>query len=479
MRPRRGDRGVGLRGPTVRRCVSGIGPWADQVIANGCAQTEMKNMKRIRLMLCLLLFSAIATIAVAASAAAQTVVVGTSNPDIDVPAVQAAVDQGGEVILRGHFSFDSPPTVPVPALAPDGHLAMVLVSKAVAISGMQDGDDEETASIEAGTVPFYVDAPGASVEIQGLRFIRTKVGAIFVNSVSGLVIASCTIEGLEPGGGTGIAIITGPNINVPTPMNPGRPENISGTLWIVDNDLDLGGGSAEDLIVGVLIFSVGVPGAEVEAYISGNTIRNVTETAINIRRVVGRVDVERNVITTGPLVAAPPSGRPQAIRVANLGSYLIAHNWIDCEWTHPNAEGVGVFSQVAAWPMEGAVVVDNDVTMSAPEGTVFGDFSAAIGVFGFAEGNVVRNNRIRGRARAALSVPVFPLPPQVPAVPANNAFVHNHFGHFEASVADVFVGPAALNTRIVGAGTVEDLGTGTIIVTRSGEREGDHQDRDH
>jgi hypothetical protein len=182
------------------------------------------------------------------------------------------------------------------------------------------------------------------------------------------------------------------------------------------------------------------------------------------------------VITTGSVVGStgPTAVRPSAIRVANLGSYLIAHNWIDCGWTHPGAEGIGVFSQIAEWRMEGAVVVDNDVTMSAPAGTVFSeDFSAAIAVFGFAEGNVVRNNRIRGRARAALSVPVFPLPPRVPAVPANNAFVRNHFDDFEALVADVFVGPTALNTRIVGAGTVEDLGTGTIIVTRPGEREDD------
>jgi hypothetical protein len=261
-------------------------------------------------------------------------------------------------------------------------------------------------------------------------------------------------------------------------MNPGKPEKISGTLLIVNNDLDLAGGTAEDIAVGIAIFSVGVPGAEVEAYVSGNKLRNVTEPAININRVVGRVYVERNVITTGSLGLM---GRIQAIRVVNLGSYLIAHNSIDCGWVQGNAQAIGVFSQFAAWPMEGAVIVDNDVTMSAAAGTVFSDFSAAIEVFGFTEGTVVLNNRIRGRARAALSMPVFPLPPQVAAVPANNAFVLNRFDHFEASVADVFVGPGALNTRIVGAGTVEDLGTGTVIVRlpRPGERDDDHKDRDH
>src|SRR5215470_2900095 len=43
---------------------------------------------------------------------APTVVVGTGDPDIDVPAVQAAVDHGGHVVLRGHFSFERPPTTP-------------------------------------------------------------------------------------------------------------------------------------------------------------------------------------------------------------------------------------------------------------------------------------------------------------------------------------------------------------------------------
>src|ERR1700737_1876693 len=52
-------------------------------------------------------------VAFAATASAQVnVVVGTGDPNIDVPAVQAAVDQGGRVVLMGHFSFDRPPTKP-------------------------------------------------------------------------------------------------------------------------------------------------------------------------------------------------------------------------------------------------------------------------------------------------------------------------------------------------------------------------------
>lgn len=405
------------------------------------------------------------TLACTASAAAQTVVVGTGNPDIDVPAVQAAVDQGGDVILKGHFSFNRPPTVPT-ATGFVGGLATVLVWKAVAISGPLDGDDE-MASIEGGTTPFYVEAPGARVTIQGLRFIRPKGDAILVYAVSGLVIASCKIEGIVPLptiGGDGIDIITGGGI--PMPTNPGKPENISGTLLIADNDIDVAGGTALDNTVGVLIFGVGVPGAEVEVYVSGNNIRNTTEPAINFRRVDGRVYVERNVITTGSVSSQKAPG-PEVIRVANIGSYLIAHNSIDCRWADAEAKGIGVFSQLADWPMERAIVVDNDVTMAAPEGTVFGPLSAGINIRGFAQGNVVLNNRIRGPARAALSVDVFK-----GGIPANNAFVLNRFDDFEPSLADVFVDAGVINTRIVGQGTVEDLGIGTVIVPVAGRGEG-------
>ena len=73
-----------------------------------------------------------------------------------------------------------------------GQLAMVLVSKEVTVSGARDerDDEGEMTSIEAGTFPFFVNAPGSRVAIQGLRFVRPKGDAIFVYGVTGLVIAS-------------------------------------------------------------------------------------------------------------------------------------------------------------------------------------------------------------------------------------------------------------------------------------------------
>src|SRR2546423_14845931 len=91
------------------------------------------------------------TLAFAATAAAQEItVVGTGDPNVDVPAVQAAVDQGGRVVLKGDFSFDAPPTVPerfTGLVGSPPRLGMVLVSKAVVISGAQD-DQGQMATIE-------------------------------------------------------------------------------------------------------------------------------------------------------------------------------------------------------------------------------------------------------------------------------------------------------------------------------------------
>jgi hypothetical protein len=414
---------------------------------------EVKNMKRIGMTLCLLIFNAIATVAMGGSPTARTVVVGTGHPEVDVPAVQVAVDHGGEVVLKGHFSFDRSPTVPTA----NGNFAMVRVSKAVVISGAHE-EDEGMTSIEGGTVPFYVEAPGAPVTIQRLRFIRPTGTAIGVYAVRGLVIESCRIEGVEPdktGFGDGIDIDTVVTGNgVPSLGNPGKPENVSGTLVIANNDIDVGG-TALDETIGVLVFSVGIPGSEVEAYISGNHIRNTTEPAIDFRRVVGRVHIERNVLTTGSV--SGPIVNFKVISVANIGSYMIAHNSIHCGWAQ--AIGIAVFSQIAGWPEEGAIVEGNDVTMSPPENTAFGPNSAGISIRGFAQNNVVEKNTIRGRARAALAVDDFSR-----GTPDKTALIRNHLDDFEASRADVFVDVGVTNTVILGQrGTVEDLGVNTVI----------------
>ena len=161
------------------------------------------------------------------------------------------------------------------------------------------------------------------------------------------------------------------------------------------------------------------------------------------------------------MIVTGVTGGSDAIRVVGSGSYLIAHNSIDCGWANGAATGINVFGNGNGFaPEASAIVVDNDVTMSAPEGTVFGANSAGIQIRGFAQGNSVLNNRIRGRARAALAVNS-----NNAGIPGNNSFVANDLDGFQSSLADIFVDAGVTNTSVIGRqGRVEDHGTGTVVV---------------
>ena len=404
----------------------------------------------------------------AGSVAAQAItVVGTGDPKVDVPAVQAAVDQGGRVILKGHFSFDAPPTVAEqPSLFYSGTaLGTVLISKAVAISGTLDNQGGMTA-IEAGSNPFYVQAPGAQVTIQGLHFVHPKALVIRVIAAGGLVIAANRIEGVVRDSKfvCAIEVSTSPG-DVPPNAGDGQPENISGTLWIANNDIDLQATAGANYL-GIVAAAVGKsPDKEADLYVSGNNITNSNERPINIYSIGGRAYIERNVITTtGDLgVNVLPSG--DVIHIVGPGSFLIAHNTIDCSWSSGQQAGIRLMTRPGQ-PVSHAVVVDNDVNMSAPEGTMFGVTSAAIEIRGAADGNMVLNNRMRGRANFALSVIAStPGSADQTGVPQNTSFIMNDLQDFTSAQADLFVDAGGTNTIAVGGQrTVEDHGAGTVIV---------------
>jgi hypothetical protein len=398
-------------------------------------------------------------VAFAGTVAAQSVVVeGTGDSAVDVPAVQAAVDQGGRVVLRGQFSFDRPPTAPAGAT----FKRMVTVSKSIVISGSPDQNGDIPA-ILGGEWPFFVDAADARVAIQGLHFVGPRAGAIWIYAVSGLAVIGCRIENVVPTAEFGMeggqvnpvsaAIFAGGDVHPPSAAQPGKPENFSGTMAFLNNDIDVGTPPGAQTL-GITLFAVGrSPDKEVDIWVSGNNIRNSTEPAINLRVIGGRAYAERNVIVTGV------TGGADAIRVVGSGSYLIAHNSIDCGWANGAATGINVFGQGFS-PESNAVIVDNDVTMSAPAGTVFAATSGGIQIGGPAQGNSVLNNRIRGSARAALAVGA-----KNGGIPGSSSFVTNDLDGFQSSLADVFVDAGATNTLIIGRqAVVEDHGNGTVVV---------------
>jgi hypothetical protein len=411
-------------------------------------------------------FLATAVVILAGHAAGQrvTTLVGTGDPAIDVPAVQAAVDQGGHVTLKGHFSFDTPPTVAARfngALGTLPTLGTILISKAVAISGMPD-DQGEMTTIEDGTTPFYIEAPGARIRIQGLHFIHSKSCAILVVAAHDVVIESNKIEGpvraMPLNFVYGISLVG--NVDAfAAGYGGGNADDLAGTLRIANNDIDLQAPEGGGPFIAIEYIGVGKsPDREADVYISGNNIVNSSERPINIYSVGGRAYIERNSITTssGPGINVMPSG--DVMHIVGPGSFLIAHNTINCLWSSGLQAGIRLMTR-ANEPVSHALVVENDINMSAPEGTKFGATSAAIEVRGAGADNIVANNRISGRANFALSVV------GQNGTPQSTAFSMNDLSGFSSAQADVFVDAGGTNTIVVGAqGTVEDHGSGTIIV---------------
>src|SRR5262249_14993967 len=152
---------------------------------------------------------------------------------------------------------------------------------------------------------------------------------------------------------------------------------------IVNNDIDTAGGTAGEITLGVWGNYVGVPGGEGGAYVSGNRIRKFHERAIGFRGAGRRSFVEGSRVATATVAASNNLQPIIVIGPSASYSHLIARNPIHVEWATGSAAGIAV----RALPQIGAeiahtIVVDNDVNMDAPEGTVFDDRSAGIEISG-------------------------------------------------------------------------------------------------
>jgi hypothetical protein len=386
----------------------------------------------------------------------DVVVTGTADSTLDIPAVQAAVDQGGRVCLQGDFSFELNPT----------HDRTIRVKGDVVISGAVD-DEEKMATIVGGSTPFSVEALGSSVTIQGLRFDRTVRSAVTVRAAAGLIIANCVIGHVQPTLTEAGGPITKVNTGILVFPLGAPPENVSGKVSIIDNKIDLGGTDI-DRGLGITIQNSGKsPGQEVDIHVSGNQVRNTVGMGIDIRDIGGRAEIDGNAITTGAIggLGGGPSALVGGIRCLGTGSYTIMHNTVDSAFG--NAAGIRVQSRDGSRPLTHAVVFDNDITMSAAVGTVFGTESTAIEIRGAANDNVVVHNSIHGIARFALSVV-----PESPEIPSNNVFLMNEERDFVPSIADVFVGQGVKSTSIIGPQlTIVNLGVGTVFVPDSHSHE--------
>lgn len=139
-----------------------------------------------------LLFVIGAVISASWEAWPQTTIVGQNNPAIDVQAVQAAVEQGGTVFLKGTFDF--------------GEKGSVTISKDVKIVGERDNQGIPISKIKGGfrtllsplPVQLPPQAPGPKIAIQNIHFDGTLAYPIYIAYCAGATIAGNKITNVRP-----------------------------------------------------------------------------------------------------------------------------------------------------------------------------------------------------------------------------------------------------------------------------------------
>lgn len=383
-----------------------------------------------------------------ATSSAARLVVGVGDPAVDVAAVQEAVDAGGDVLLRGTFSFDKPPIAE----------RSVRIANAVRIRGAAN-DQGGRATIVGGWRPFDIDAPGAEVSIEGIRFVHPEPFAIDVHGVRGLRIANCLVDHPGPKAIPPFGVIGG-GLNL---FITDRTK-VTGEISILDNEFDIGG-SATVRTYAMAVIGVGTVADPANVLIARNRISNVTGHGVDLRQVIGQATVEENVIHTGAIggqQVALSDVVVDGIRILGGGSYVVRGNTIEVAFE--NAAGIRLQGNNAQAPLSGARVERNDITMALASGAVPGSQSAGIELRRVARDNAVSENRIRGRANAAISLLSDPAGGGAFLTPERNAFIGNNISTFTSALADVLVGPRVTATSVTGgSGIVDDHGVGTTM----------------
>jgi len=334
-------------------------------------------------------------------------IVGQSDPEVDVAAVQAAVSEGGTVRLQGTFDF--------------GDTGRVVLDNDVKIVG-------ENATILRGENALYCDDPELEVSIRSVRFGRHPEGlpssamvdgprgyAIWIRRAASARITGNTFRNI----GVHYEYL---NRHFGSAIMLGDPDGFadeeSGTMdaVVASNDIDLGRyecdengddcvlvdptvpvyeGEGEDQVhVGQDNLTVGIElfRAELDATIRDNTIRNCTRVGIYAIDDRGAIAIVGNDIACGEFGAQlhEESGWPLNYGMVLFCSwyddsargdseFLVAHNRIAV--SNPNSGGV--VAQI-----DHSLVYDNEFDLSTPGGFY--------GIWAYGNDNALVGNRIWG-----------------------------------------------------------------------------------
>jgi len=377
---------------------------------------------------------------------ADQVVYPTGNHHKDVDNVQAAVDQGGTVLLKA-TNADGQPTA-----FEFGNGGGFYITDDVTIFGERSGSAMTT--IRGGLAPVRCFAP-VYLAVSGIHFEGPRSCAIYIGASAGADLSSNVITGVI---GTRFApkITKGQGIWIVA--LGGNPYAISGSIVIADNtieDVDAVNG------YGLALFCFGA-----EMTIVGNHISGMNTAGILAVLNTETVCVMDNIIVPGPeQYPGDYSGGVGIWGAWSLGGdYYFARNNIICE--NPEAGGIVVMQPYSLW----APVPEPEVVIERNHVTVHGSWWGGIELVDGVSGAYVGQNRIDGQNAYAIGVWAMEFPE---APMANNVFQVNDVSRFTANLAQYFLYFSTQNTVVLGnSGTVLDLGSGNRVTGLTRMRDG-------
>jgi hypothetical protein len=404
-----------------------------------------------------------------------TVVYPTGVNPTDVLNIQAAVNQGGSVLLKAvnasgqptSFNFGTwPDTSSIPANS------SVTLNASVAIAGEQVGGNRTT--ISGGVSPFYEANTGAKVSITGLKFVSPQCDAITIWRSTGLSITNNEIVGSTPflssGGFTeSLGIFVGGAGN----------STISGNVVIAGNFIHGLVGTPDE-------YGIYVNGVESPMTIAGNTIQIGTATdpgdgsfdsqGIAIYACAGAALVSGNNITVGPgvayngiLVKGPATGAVtilgNEVRIdesalcyagigisGSTGPAEIFGNYIDSQ--SQSADGIALEGTSYTGTLSGVTIALNAIDIQNSD-------MSAVELIGAVTKSSIALNLISGNSAYGLSAETDYNPSDISS---SNSFLENLFFGYSASQATIFLDTTTANNIVRGPyASVINNGTGNQI----------------
>jgi hypothetical protein len=395
-----------------------------------------------------------------ASAEAQITIVGQNNPTVDILAVQKAVDQGGNINLKGTFDF--------------GDEGKVSIAKDVKIIGEMDKGGVMT-KIKGGFWTFHSplpdklppEIPGPKVTIQGIHFDGALWTPIQLAYSSGANISNNKITNVRPKevpfplfGKTGLNMQQGALFSPVFSKAKGVKDTVNaftGDLIVEDNYIDLTNDvQSKTMAQGVFVLRT----TGINARIQGNTVincaRNSIETIDNFlgKDGSGLVIIKDNKLITDTVgIPVPSPSTPNGIVLGwfmdmsggvdpqrNI-KYMVLNNGI-------RTRGITSFG-IAAFT-DGVVIVNNAIVAEGTDASGINVFSS--------DGYIAYNSLEGTSSRPAMTVRV-----TKPFKGSKNVFANNDVSRFKTSV-QVALDKDTCNNLVTGPSCkINDLGSNNSI----------------